>query len=147
MADTQTLPATEIDASIAELRPAVHLDHCVIHVSDWDRAKAFYGDVTGAEVVERGKGFAFRFGGVQLNAHGPGVTATPLADKPVMPGNSDLCFRWSGSIESAMAHLASHGVPVELGPVERHGVAGPGLSVYFRDPDGSLMEFITYPEP
>jgi hypothetical protein len=31
-----------------------------------------------------------------------------------MPGNSDLCFRWSGPIEGAMAHLAAHGVPVEL---------------------------------
>jgi catechol 2,3-dioxygenase-like lactoylglutathione lyase family enzyme len=83
---------------------------------------------------------------VQLNVHGPGLTATPLAAKPVMPGNSDLCFRWSGPIEGATAHLAAHGVPVELGPVPRHGAAGSGVSVYFRDPDGSLMEFITYPE-
>ena len=50
------------------------------------------------------------------------------------------------TIEEAMAHLAACGVSVEHGPVERHGAAGPGTSVYFRDPDGSLMEFITYPE-
>ncbi len=126
-------------------RPAVHLDHCVIHVSDWARSTAFYRDVLGAEVIERGAGFAYRFGGVQLNCHGPGVVAEPLAAKPVLPGNSDLCFRWPGTLEEAMAHLHRHGVSVERGPVERNGAAGPGISVYFRDPDGSLMEFITYP--
>jgi catechol 2,3-dioxygenase-like lactoylglutathione lyase family enzyme len=36
----------------------VTLDHCVIAVSDWDRSNAFYRDVLGAEVVERGAGFA-----------------------------------------------------------------------------------------
>ena len=73
------------------------------------------------------------------------MTAEPLALRPVEPGNSDLCFRWSGPIADAIAHLEAAGVPVELGPVERHGAAGAGLSVYFRDPDGSLLEFITYP--
>ena len=33
---------------------------------------------------------------------------------------------------------------VELGPVPRFGALGAGRSVYFRDPDGSLMEFIAY---
>ena len=46
---------------------------------------------------------------------------------------------------SIECHLDTFGVPVELGPVETHGAAGAGLSVYFRDPDGSLLEFITYP--
>lgn len=146
MADTETLPEVDTAAPLANLGPAIHLDHCVIHVSDWARANAFYGDVLGAEIVPRGAGFAYRFGGVQLNVHGPGVEATPLAARPVQPGNSDLCFRWSGPIEAAQAHLEGHGIPVELGPVERNGAAGAGISVYFRDPDGSLMEFITYPE-
>lgn len=146
MAATQTLPVSDIEEVIQELGPAIHLDHCVIHVSDWARSTAFYRDVLGAEVLARPVGAAYRFGGVQLNVHGPGVEAMPLADRPVMPGNSDLCFRWSGPIEGAIAHLAAHGVPVELGPVERSGAAGAGISVYFRDPDGSLMEFITYPE-
>jgi catechol 2,3-dioxygenase-like lactoylglutathione lyase family enzyme len=35
-------------------------------------------------------------------------------------------------------------VAVELGPVERTGAGGTGQSVYFRDPDGSLLEFIAY---
>jgi catechol 2,3-dioxygenase-like lactoylglutathione lyase family enzyme len=35
-------------------------------------------------------------------------------------------------------------VPVETGPVERLGAGGAGTSVYFRDPDGSLLEFISY---
>ncbi|GJD93225.1 hypothetical protein OCOJLMKI_0416 [Methylobacterium iners] len=147
VADTETLPVAEVEATLAQLGPAVHLDHCVIHVSDWDRATAFYRDVIGAEVIPVGAGVAYRFGGVQLNVHGPGKTVEPLARKPVMPGGSDLCFRWSGPIEGAVAHLAAHGVEVELGPVERQGAAGAGLSVYFRDPDGSVIEFITYPEP
>jgi catechol 2,3-dioxygenase-like lactoylglutathione lyase family enzyme len=62
----------------------------------------------------------------------------------VRPGDSDVCFRWEGTIEEAVAHLELHGVAVELGPVERHGALGEGTSVYFRDPDGSLMEFIVY---
>jgi catechol 2,3-dioxygenase-like lactoylglutathione lyase family enzyme len=82
---------------------------------------------------------------VQLNCHGPGVEAEPLARVPVAPGNSDLCFVWSGPIEGAVEHLRKHGVEVELGPVERFGAGGVGTSVYFRDPDGSLLEFISYP--
>jgi catechol 2,3-dioxygenase-like lactoylglutathione lyase family enzyme len=123
----------------------VSLDHCVIHVSDWDRANAFYRDVLGAEVIPRGAGFAYRLGPVQLNAHGPGVQAAPLARVPVAPGTSDLCFAWDGTEAEARAHLARHGVAVELGPVPRNGARGAGVSLYFRDPDGSLIEFITYP--
>ena len=120
------------------------LDHCVIAVSDWERSNAFYGDVVGARIAERGPGFVYRFGDQQLNVHGPGVDPHPVARERVRPGNSDLCFRWEGPIEEAVAHLRSHGVPVEEGPVPRHGARGEGMSVYFRDPDGSLLEFIAY---
>ena len=119
-------------------------DHCVIHVSDWERSNAFYRDVLGAEVLERGPGFAYRFGDVQLNCHGPGVDAEPVARVPVAPGNSDLCFAWPGPIDGAIEHLRERDVEIELGPVERHGAGGAGTSVYFRDPDASLLEFISY---
>src|SRR6185503_11367498 len=120
----------------------VKLDHCVIHVSDWERSNAFYRDVLGAELVRRPQGWAYRFGDVQLNLHGPGFTPAEVARLPVQPGNSDLCFEWKAPIDGALAHLAQHGVAVERGPLERFGVKGPGTSVYFRDPDGSLLEFI-----
>ena len=125
-------------------RPALSLDHVVIHVSDWGRSNAFYRDVLGAEVVERPAGFAYRFGEQQLNCHGPGVEAEPLARVPVEPGNSDLCLVWPGTAEEAIAHLERAGVDVVHGPVERNGARGPGSSVYFRDPDGSLLELISY---
>ena len=121
------------------------LDHCVIAVTDWTRSNAFYRDVVGAEVVDRPGGtFAYRFGDQQLNVHGPGAGVGPLARVPVTPGNSDLCFVWDGPVEEAVAHLAAHGVEAEEGPVARTGARGTGTSVYFRDPDGSLLEFIIY---
>ena len=122
----------------------VKLDHCVVHVSAWERSNAFYRDVLGAEIVPRAKGFAYRFGDTQLNLHGPGQTGTPVARLPVQPGNSDICFEWKGPIADAIAHLDAHGIAVERGPLERFGAKGQGTSVYFRDPDGSLMEFISY---
>jgi catechol 2,3-dioxygenase-like lactoylglutathione lyase family enzyme len=123
----------------------VRFDHCVIHVSDWERANSFYADVLGAELIDRGGGaHAYRFGTQQLNVHGPGVAADPLARIPVAPGNSDLCFEWEGPIEGAVEHLRARGVEVELGPAARAGAKGQGVSVYFRDPDGSLLEFISY---
>jgi catechol 2,3-dioxygenase-like lactoylglutathione lyase family enzyme len=122
----------------------IKLDHCVIHVSEWERSNEFYTQVMGADLVQRQVGFAYRFGDKQLNVHGPGVEPAEVARLPVQPGNSDLCFEWSGSIEGAIAHLAAHDIAVERGPMQRFGAKGPGTSVYFRDPDGSLMEFMSY---
>jgi catechol 2,3-dioxygenase-like lactoylglutathione lyase family enzyme len=123
----------------------MRLDHVVIAVSDWSRSVGFYTRVLGAELVELDKGrFAFRFGDQQLNVHGPGSEPSPRAAQPVAPGNSDLCFVWDGTAEEALEHLRSCGVAPELGPVERLGGRGRGMSVYFRDPDGSLLELISY---
>ena len=129
--------------------PGVALDHVVIAVSDWERSNAFYRDVCGAELVRLDEPppvrWRYRFGDQQLNVHGPGVDPSPLvAHDPVRPGNSDLCFLWSGPIDEALEHLRAHGVEIEEGPVRKFGARGPGTSVYFRDPDGSLLELISY---
>jgi catechol 2,3-dioxygenase-like lactoylglutathione lyase family enzyme len=121
------------------------LDHVVIAVSDWERSNAFYRDVLDAELVELDKGrWAYRFGEQQLNVHGPGSTPSPRAREPVRPGNSDLCFVWPGPIDEAARRLEKAGVEIEAGPVARPGARGEGTSLYFRDPDGSLLELISY---
>jgi catechol 2,3-dioxygenase-like lactoylglutathione lyase family enzyme len=123
----------------------LELDHVVIAVSDWDRSIAFYRDVLDAEIVELAYGrCAFRFGSRQLNVHGPGATPEPRAETPVAPGNSDICFAFGGTADEALSHLRGRGVEPLLGPVEREGGRGRGTSVYFRDPDGSLLELICY---
>ena len=55
-----------------------------------------------------------------------------------------LSSRKASDLAQAQEHLERHRVPVEMGPVSRSGVRGAGTSVYFRDPDGTLLEFISY---
>ena len=52
--------------------------------------------------------------------------------------------RVRGQFIVAGSHLERHGVRVEAGPLRRGGAKGIGTSVYFRDPDGSLLELISY---
>ena len=49
-----------------------------------------------------------------------------------------------GPIADAISHLKRHNVAIEAGPMRRFGAKGTGTSIYFRDPDGSLMEFMSY---
>jgi len=121
------------------------LDHCVIAVSNWERSNAFYRDVLGAEIDQKDEWFGhYRFEGWQLNVHGPGFEGLNAA-KPVEPGNSDLCFVWPGPIEEAVEHLERNRVTIVAGPLEGASFAGGrGRHVYFHDPDGSLLEFVSY---
>ena len=56
---------------------------------------------------------------------------------------------WSGTVAEVELLARRDGAVVEEGPVERQGGRGGGTavgtSVYTRDPDGNLLEFITYP--
>ncbi|WP_261663636.1 VOC family virulence protein [Deinococcus sp. Marseille-Q6407] len=121
----------------------LRLDHAVIHVTSWEVSNHFYAEVLGAEVRANGAGFAYRTVEQQLNVHGPGLSVQEVARLPVQPGNSDLCFEWPGPVAGAQAHLTARGVEIISCPVRRPGAKGMGQSVYFRDPDGSLLEFIS----
>lgn len=126
----------------------ITLDHVVIKVGDVARSDDFYRRVLGVEVVQpTAMSRAYRLGDQQLNVHMPdsAIASHMLAKVPVSAGNSDMAFEWHGQIEDALAHLEACGVSSHTGIVDTNGRKGRGKSVYFRDPDGSLLEFITYP--
>ena len=47
-------------------------------------------------------------------------------------------------VQAVLAHLQAQQVTIEEGPVPRTGALGPIESVYFRDPDGNLIEVARY---
>ncbi|HYG96046.1 MAG TPA: VOC family protein [Solirubrobacterales bacterium] len=64
----------------------------------------------------------------------------------VKPGpEGKVCFVWPGTAESAVTHLRARGIEIVEGPVVRTGTHGEGVSVCCRDPDGNLVELISYP--
>jgi catechol 2,3-dioxygenase-like lactoylglutathione lyase family enzyme len=76
--------------------------------------------------------------------HQAGQEIAPHAARPV-PGSADLCLVTTTPPDEVIAHFRAQGVPVEEGPVPRTGARGPITSVYFRDPDGNLIEVASYP--
>jgi catechol 2,3-dioxygenase-like lactoylglutathione lyase family enzyme len=120
------------------------LDHFVLTVADIDQTVDFYVRVLEMTPETFGEGRrALSFGRNKINLHVAGREFEPKALRPA-PGSADLCLIIAGSLDDAVADLARHGVPIEVGPVRRAGATGPIDSVYFRDPDGNLIEVSTY---
>jgi len=95
-----------------------------------------------ARLAGRGKR-ALAFGRSKINLHPAAQPLRPHARQP-MPGSADLCFIVTAPPAEVLEHLRACGVAVEEGPVPRTGALGPIESVYFRDPDGNLIEVSSY---
>jgi catechol 2,3-dioxygenase-like lactoylglutathione lyase family enzyme len=120
------------------------LDHIVLTVADIEQTIDFYARVLEMTPVAFGEGRrALSFGRHKINLHPAGREFEPKAQRPT-PGSADLCLITAGSLDDVIADLARHEVPIEVGPVRRSGATGPIDSVYFRDPDGNLIEVSTY---
>ena len=121
------------------------IDHIVLTVFDIERTLDFYSRVLGMEPVTFAGGRrGLSFGRQKLNLHQAGREFEPKALRPA-PGAIDLCFITLGSLDDVMASLREHGVAIIEGPVDKTGALGPMKSVYFRDPDGNLIEVSRYP--
>lgn len=117
-----------------------HLDHLVLTVVDIEASKAFYRRVLGMTPVAFGQGrHAVRFGAQKINLHEPGRDPR-LEARVQVPGTGDLCLIVETPIADVIGKLKAEGVAIVEGPVEKTGATGPILSVYFRDPDGNLIE-------
>jgi catechol 2,3-dioxygenase-like lactoylglutathione lyase family enzyme len=116
------------------------IDHVVLTVADVERTIAFYERVLGMSAVSFGEGRrALAFGDQKLNLHQAGREFEPKALRPT-PGAIDLCFTTDVSLEEVAAHLRAESVAIEHGPVDKVGARGALRSLYFRDPDGNLIE-------
>jgi catechol 2,3-dioxygenase-like lactoylglutathione lyase family enzyme len=116
------------------------LDHFVLTVADVAASCAFYHRVLGMAVVSFGDGrTALAFGQQKINLHARGHEFEPKAHRPT-PGAADFCLLTSVPLAAVAAHLRAEGVALVAGPVARTGATGPLESIYFRDPDGNLIE-------
>ena len=134
--------------------PIEGIDHVVVMASDVDRSLDFYKNVLGGE-AEFEEAFRMgkipvlrvRIGKAIINLQRLNEPAYIVADR-LESGTVDLCFRWSRSIQEAIHWLKEKKVDVVEGPVPRPAANGVwGQSIYFRDPDGNLLELLTTLEP
>jgi catechol 2,3-dioxygenase-like lactoylglutathione lyase family enzyme len=116
------------------------LDHLVLTVNSIEVTTTFYVDILGMEkIVFANRRVALKFGHQKINLHQYGSEFEPKASS-VTPGSADLCFLVKQPITEIVAHLKKYHVDIIDGPVIRTGAMGQLNSVYFRDPDGNLIE-------
>jgi catechol 2,3-dioxygenase-like lactoylglutathione lyase family enzyme len=125
------------------------IDHIVLNVEDVDKMTAFYAEVLAmpAERLDDFKAGRVPFPSVRLNAD----TIIDLFPKNMWPaggaggrgiGNlNHFCVAMDkGEWDALLERLEGSGVTLEEGPVARWGAHGTGTSVYFRDPEGNVIE-------
>ncbi len=130
------------------------LDHLVVNVSDVEASAAWYRRVLGMtrEDVPFAAGkpprTGMKFGQQKINLR-PVATSKEewfTADHEGA-GSDDLCFLTASKPDEVVQHLKAEGVAIVAGPDQRRGARGTLISVYCRDPDGSLIEISSYMDP
>ncbi|WP_236025825.1 VOC family protein [Geomonas azotofigens] len=86
---------------------------------------------------------ALCFGRQKINLHQFGKEFEPKAKAPA-PATQDICLVSTVPIAELERHISSCGVVIIEGPIKRTGATGPINSIYFRDPDGNLIEVSNY---
>jgi catechol 2,3-dioxygenase-like lactoylglutathione lyase family enzyme len=127
---------------------ADRLDHIVLTVNDIEQTTRFYERALGLEREffrgpEGQPRYALRFGNQKINLQDR-ATETPTKAKTPTQGSGDFCLIAAIPLDEVLAHLRAEGIPIVAGPVPRRGALGPLRSIYFRDPDGNLIEVGEY---
>jgi catechol 2,3-dioxygenase-like lactoylglutathione lyase family enzyme len=127
---------------------ADRFDHIVLTVSDIEETTKFYERVLGFEretfLGSDGQPrYALRFGKQKINLQD---RATDTANKAQVPtfGSGDFCLIAAVPLEQVLTQLRAENIAIAAGPVARRGAVGPMRSIYFRDPDGNLVEVSEY---
>lgn len=116
------------------------IDHLVLTVWDIKNTVWFYCVILGMEKIIYGDDrVALVYGDQKINLHPFGSVIEPRASKPT-PGSADLCFLTEKPVSKWASWLEDNEIEIIEGPVRRNGTTGPINSIYFRDPDGNLIE-------
>lgn len=122
-------------------------DHVALPMQNTDAMVAFYRSL-GFEVRENANVVSMYVGSHMINFHRPTLwqnASFTLRAPAAKPPCGDLCFVWDGTAAALAAMLERATAKIETGPVDRSGGRQKtGSSVYTRDPDGNLLEFIIY---
>ena len=127
------------------------IDHWVIVAGDLQRTLDFYHGLGFTIVQEKRAGrpdmATIRINDAQkINVHERGAPARPgyLGARQPVVGGADFCLEWDGTVDEVLALLKRNDIVPEAGPGPRTCARGPSTSIYFRDPDGNLVEFTVY---
>jgi catechol 2,3-dioxygenase-like lactoylglutathione lyase family enzyme len=122
-------------------------DHVALPMQNVDAMLAFYRGL-GLQVNEGAAACSVYIGDQMINFHRPATwqrESFTLRAPAARPPCGDLCFVWEGTADSLKAWLDRAGAKVIEGPVGRQGGRQKAASsVYIRDPDGNLLEFMIY---
>ena len=112
-----------------------------------DAMVAFYRGL-GFDLAEQTHVVSVYVGDQMINFHRPSIWSREgftLRAPNAQPPCGDLCFVWDGTPDALKQMLDRAGAKIEEGPVARQGGRRrPASSVYTRDPDGNLLEFMIY---
>lgn len=129
-------------------------DHTAVPIRDVNHMLVFY-ERLGFSIepfnVDAYEFWAVQSGDVKINFHAPATWAAggfDLRAPKALPGSADFCFVWDGTLATLTSFLLGLGIDILTGPVERIGGRSngkaSGQSIYIRDPDQNLLEFIVY---
>lgn len=114
-------------------------DHIVLCVRDVDATCAFYERVLGMTAREERPGkFSLQFGIHKISLQN--VETAPDIARDTVRGSGNFCVLSDTPLDAWRAHLADQGVEIAIGEGTRDGAVGAILSLYFRDPDGNVIE-------
>jgi catechol 2,3-dioxygenase-like lactoylglutathione lyase family enzyme len=122
-------------------------DHVALPMQNTAAMLAFYRGL-GFQVTENARACSVYIGDQMINFHQPATWQDPtftLRAPAANPPCGDLCFVWDGTAAALRAMLDRAGAKLIEGPVGRQGGRQKAASsVYVRDPDGNLLEFMIY---
>jgi catechol 2,3-dioxygenase-like lactoylglutathione lyase family enzyme len=122
-------------------------DHVALPMQNTQAMMAFYRGL-GFQVTENARACSVYIGDQMINFHQPATWQDPtftLRAPAANPPCGDLCFVWDGTAAALRAMLDRAGAKLIEGPVGRQGGRKKAASsVYVRDPDGNLLEFMIY---